>query len=88
MIFVDNRFLVVDVIPGTEVSIAADEIIVKCIETLDEKSIKCIVVKGGMLTNLCNVCTRNVTHSRPLLTKKDMEIVKFALEYQVRLYNF
>lgn len=79
--------MVIDVVPGTEVSIAADEIIVKCIEPIDDKSLNCIVTKGGILTNLNNVCTRHVKHSRPLLTKKDMEIVKFALEYQVRVYK-
>nr|XP_026496956.1 pyruvate kinase-like [Vanessa tameamea] len=82
-IFVDNPFLVVDVKAGTEISLAADEIVLKCTGVIDDKSIKCVVSKGGKLTSLCSVCTRNIKHSRPLITKKDIEIIKFALEYQI-----
>ncbi|XP_045447153.1 pyruvate kinase-like [Melitaea cinxia] len=82
-IFVDNHFLVNDVTPGTEISLAADEIILKCIGIVDDKSIKCVITKGGKLSNLCSVCTRHAKHSRPFITKKDTEIIKFALEYQI-----
>ncbi|XP_072939865.1 uncharacterized protein [Epargyreus clarus] len=82
-IFVDNHYVSKDVKVGTEVSIESEEIILKCIEVIDDKRVKCVVTKSGKLTNLCNVCSRSETHARPYITKKDLEIVKFALEYQV-----
>ncbi|CAK1546215.1 unnamed protein product [Leptosia nina] len=81
-IFVDNPTLSKDITPGTEISIGSDEIILKCEAVLDQERIKCVVVKGGSLRNVCNVCARGVEHKQSHITKKDLDIVKFALRYQ------
>lgn len=77
--------IAVDVKVGTEISIAADEIILKCICILDETSIKCVVTKGGKLTSMSDLCVRNTKRSGPLVTEKDFEMVEFALQNQVRI---
>ncbi|XP_045766173.1 uncharacterized protein LOC123867900 [Maniola jurtina] len=82
-IFVDYPLIAVDVKVGTEISIAADEIILKCICILDETSIKCVVTKGGKLTSMSDLCVRNTKRSGPLVTEKDFEMVEFALQNQV-----
>lgn len=88
-IFIDNPYLAVDVKVGMSVSIAFDEIVLRCTNIINEKSIKCVVTKSGTLTNLCLVAIRGATRSsRPLLTKKDLQIISFALEYQVNLELF
>ncbi|KAM3967340.1 uncharacterized protein ACR2FA_011681 [Aphomia sociella] len=81
-IFVDNPFLTVDVKVGMEISIGQDEIVVQCIEIIDDKSIRCVVIKDGDLYNMSYVSVRGAKYSRPLLTEKDIQIIKFALEYQ------
>lgn len=75
--------MAVDVKVGTEISIAADEIILKCIHIVDETSIQCVVTKTGKLASMSDVSFRNIRRSGPLVTKRDFEIVKFALEFQV-----
>lgn len=85
-IFVDNPTLSKDITPGTEISIGSNEIILKCEAVIDRDHIKCVVVKGGMLGNVCNVCARGVHHTLSNITKKDLDIVKFALKYQVRTF--
>lgn len=82
-IFVDYPLMAVDVKVGTEISIAADEIILKCIHIVDETSIQCVVTKTGKLASMSDVSFRNIRRSGPLVTKRDFEIVKFALEFQV-----
>ncbi|XP_038223229.1 uncharacterized protein LOC119840613 [Zerene cesonia] len=82
-VFVDNPTLAKDIKEGTEISIGSDEVIMKCEAILDEENIKCIVVKGGQLGNVCNVCARGVAHNQPIITKKDLDMVKFALQYQI-----
>ncbi|XP_052740758.1 uncharacterized protein LOC112047773 [Bicyclus anynana] len=82
-IFVDYPLIAVDIKVDTVISIAFDEIILKCISIVDEISIKCIVIKGGMLTSLCVLNARNTKRSGPLVTKKDLEMVQLALDYQV-----
>ncbi|KAJ0178691.1 hypothetical protein K1T71_005466 [Dendrolimus kikuchii] len=82
-IFVDNPNLSLDVKVGMEISIAQDEIIVQCKELCEDKSLRCVVIKGGKLSNMCYVSARGATRTRPYITKKDLQIVRFALEYQV-----
>nr|XP_034830062.1 pyruvate kinase-like [Maniola hyperantus] len=82
-IFVDYPLISDDVKVGTEISIAADEIILKCISVVDETSIKCVVTKGGKLTSMNDLCVRNTKRSGPLVTEKDFEMVKFALKNQI-----
>ncbi|XP_026737558.1 pyruvate kinase-like [Trichoplusia ni] len=82
-IFVDNPYLTSDVKVGMLINIAADEIITKCTAILNNKNIKCHVVKGGQLQNMAHVCMRGAKRTRPYLTKADLHIIKFAVEYQV-----
>lgn len=82
-IFVDNPYLATDTKVGTEISVGHDEIIMRCKAVSSENSIKCLVTKSGKLTSLCIVCARGSKRTRPYVTKKDLQIVKFALEYQV-----
>ncbi|XP_050667605.1 pyruvate kinase-like isoform X2 [Leptidea sinapis] len=82
-IFIDNPYLESDIPIGTEISIASDEIILHCIEKIDFENINCIVIKGGILKNVCNFCARGISPTRPNITKKDLEIVNFALAYQI-----
>ncbi|VVD01349.1 unnamed protein product [Leptidea sinapis] len=82
-IFIDNPYIESDIPIGTEISIASDEIILHCIEKIDFENINCIVIKGGILKNVCNFCARGISPTRPNITKKDLEIVNFALAYQI-----
>ncbi|CAG9795106.1 unnamed protein product [Diatraea saccharalis] len=82
-IFVDNACLTTEVKIGTEISIGQDEIIVHCTEIIDDKSIQCIVTKGGQLYDLDNVSMRGIKRKRPTLGNTDFQIIKFALEYQL-----
>lgn len=72
---------------GIEILISGGEIILKCTEIIDDKSVKCKVIKGGSLKNVANVCIRGIKHSRPYITKRDLELVRFALEYQVYTFS-
>lgn len=83
-IFIDSPYLSKDIKVGTDISIDQDEIILNCKRILDDKTIKCFVVKGGKLTSLCLVSIRNNENPTALITKNDFDIIKFAQEYQVR----
>lgn len=82
-IFVDNPFIAIDTKVGTTITIAHDEIILTCKKILGETSIKCVVVKSGNLKSLCLVCARGAKRTRPFITKKDLQIVQFAIEQLV-----
>ncbi|XP_075971967.1 pyruvate kinase-like [Anticarsia gemmatalis] len=81
-IFVDNPYLTNDAKEGMEISIKQDEIILK-VKEVCAKTVRCVVVLGGNLGNMEIVTMRGARRSRPLLTKKDLELVKLAVEYQV-----
>lgn len=82
-IFVDDPFLVSDVKIGMEINISQEEIIMVCVSK-GEHSVKCTVTKGGYLRNMAYVCMRGAVRKRPYLSKKDAQLIKFAIEYQVR----
>ncbi|XP_030028776.1 pyruvate kinase [Manduca sexta] len=82
-IFVDIPELITEITVGTEISIAQDEIIMNCKQIIDENSIKCVISKGGQLKSLYHVSAKGRKRTRPVVTKKDLQIIKFALEYQV-----
>ncbi|CAH0407390.1 unnamed protein product [Chilo suppressalis] len=84
-IFVDNACLTSEVNIHTEISIGQEEIIVICTEIVDEKSIQCLVTKGGRLFDLDYVSMRSVIRKRPTLGKIDFQIITFALQYQVHM---
>ncbi|KOB68931.1 Pyruvate kinase [Operophtera brumata] len=68
---------------GTEITVDQGEIIMRCEAVIDENSLQCIVTKTGKLKSLCIVCGRGVKRTTPYVTKQDLHMVKFALEYQV-----
>lgn len=80
-IFVDDPFLVSDVKIGMEINISQEEIIMVCVSK-GEHSVKCTVTKGGYLRNMAYVCMRGAVRKRPYLSKKDAQLIKFAIEYQ------
>lgn len=82
-IFVDNSHLAIDVKVGTEIAINEQELGLICTGIVDDKSIKCKVTKSGKLGSLQLVSFRGVKHSRPYITKKDFQIIRFCMEYQV-----
>ncbi|CAH1647101.1 unnamed protein product [Spodoptera littoralis] len=81
-IFVDNPYLTSDVKIGMEINISDAEIIMVC-TAKGEHSIKCTVTKGGYLQNMAHVCMRGAIRTRPFVSKMDLHIIKFALEYQM-----
>uniref|UniRef100_A0A2A4JCP4 Pyruvate kinase n=1 Tax=Heliothis virescens TaxID=7102 RepID=A0A2A4JCP4_HELVI len=81
-IFVDNPYLTSDVTIGMTINISQDEIIMVCTAKY-ENSVKCKVVKGGYLQNMAYVCMRGAVRTRPYISKKDLHLIKFAVEYQV-----
>lgn len=84
-IFVDNPYIVADAVLGMEISIRQDRIILKVTE-ITKDSVKCVVTREGILYNMDPVCMIGASRSRPLITKKDLELAKFAVEYQVIIY--
>ncbi|KOB64150.1 Pyruvate kinase [Operophtera brumata] len=82
-IFVDSPNLVADMKVGTEITVDQGEIIMRCEAVIDDNSLQCIVTKTGKLKSLCIVCGRGVNRTTPYVTKQDLHMVKFALEYQV-----
>ncbi|XP_021187409.3 pyruvate kinase [Helicoverpa armigera] len=81
-IFVDNPYLTSDVTLGMTINISQDEIIMECIAKYDN-AVKCKVVKGGYLQNMAYVCMRGAVRTRPYISKKDLHLIRFAVEYQV-----
>lgn len=82
-IFIDNPGMCIEIPVGAEINIEADEIILRCTEIIDNKSMRCVVKKGGNLKSLYNVCVRGRKYTLPLITAQDKAIIKFAMTYQV-----
>ncbi|KAH9640420.1 hypothetical protein HF086_018086 [Spodoptera exigua] len=81
-IFVDDPYLISDVTVGMEINIDRDEIIMVCTDK-HEKSVQCTVTKGGYLQNFAHVFMRGAILTRPSISKTDLHMIKFALEYQM-----
>ncbi|KAF9407312.1 hypothetical protein HW555_012617 [Spodoptera exigua] len=81
-IFVDDPYLISDVTVGMEINIDRDEIIMVCTDK-HEKSVQCTVTKGGYLQNFAHVFMRGAILTRPSISKTDLHMIKFALEYQI-----
>ncbi|CAH1647100.1 unnamed protein product [Spodoptera littoralis] len=82
VIFVDNPALTTDAKVGMEINISQEEIIMVCTAKSSEHSIKCTVTKGGYLRNMAYVCMRGAVRTRPYLSKKDVHLIRFAVEYE------
>ncbi|XP_047983996.1 pyruvate kinase-like [Leguminivora glycinivorella] len=82
-IFVDNPNLASEVHVGMEIAIDGDEISLVCTEIVSPKSIKTLVMKTGKLRHICGVCFRGLKTTRPFVTKRDSNVIKFVIENQV-----
>ncbi|XP_063532818.1 pyruvate kinase-like [Cydia strobilella] len=82
-IFVDNPNLASEVQVGMEIAIDGDEIGLVCTEIVNAKSIKTVVVKSGKLRDISGVCFRCLKTTRPFVTKRDSDVIKFVVENQV-----
>ncbi|XP_052756024.1 uncharacterized protein LOC113515592 [Galleria mellonella] len=81
-VFIDDPYTLKLVKPGTEVSLCFGEIVMFCTEVISPKTVMCKVERGGYLGNVRFVCVRGVIHKRPPLTKKDVELLQFAKEFE------
>lgn len=84
-IFVDNVEVHTELKAGMEISISQAEVVLICNGPVNYNSVKCTVVKGGMLKNMCSVSVRELQHQRPYLTKTDLQLLKFCIEFQVSI---
>lgn len=86
-IFIDDPYTMPYLVPGTEITIDLGTIVMTCIEKIDDKNIKCKVLKGGVMKDEEFVCVRGIKHAKPPLTKRDIEMIDFAKSCKVFFYT-
>lgn len=84
-IFIDDSYIVADILPNTEITINFGDIKMKCIENINEKNIRCKVTSEGQLIDQSFFCVRGVIHRKPCLNDTDLEIIKFAKKLKVNV---
>lgn len=82
-IYIDDPYMITSIKVGSEISIHFGEIVMFCIEIINEKSIKCKVYVGGVFESMAVVCVRGIKHTKPTFTKRDLEIIEFAKNFEV-----
>lgn len=84
IIYIDDPFTIKTVPVGTQI-IVGFRIYMIVTEVIDALTLKCKILQGDKMKSEEFVCIRGIKHLRPMLSEGDMDVVKFAKEYKVKL---
>ncbi|CAB3257827.1 unnamed protein product [Arctia plantaginis] len=81
-IFMNDPYTLPAIPVGAEIYLDFGEVVMVCVKIVNNKTIKCKVIKEGEINDQQKVCIRGVKHLKPALSKRDLEDIEFAKTYK------
>ncbi|CAK1599005.1 unnamed protein product [Parnassius mnemosyne] len=83
-LFMDDYYTFKLIKPRTEITLGCGKVTMFCLEVINEQTIKCKIIQGGLISDMEFLCVRGIKHIKPPLSKYDLSMIEFAKEFSVK----